>query len=519
MAWEHHWPDPRRTRRAVGRAPGSALALYASRLGQLVERHVAEAALMAAKQKAEHEAVEANRARAETEAAAGALREEMASRQCAQSRLAFLACHDPLTALPNRTLFAERLGREMQEARRYRRRLALLYIDLDNFKDVNDTLGHAAGDALLQQVAARIEQELRADQTAARLGGDEFAVLHGNPESAEEARGLGERLMHSLSRAFDIDQHPIFVSASIGITLFPDDADAVEPLQRNADLAMYKAKSEGRNRCRFFDEALHREVHRRAFLEQALREPTILSQLEVVFQPQMDLRSRRVTGVEALLRWNHPVHGVIYPSEFIGVSERCGVIVDVGRWVLRESCRHAAAWLRADLPPLTVSVNVSAVQFRMDDIPKLVKEVVAATGLPPSSLELEITETGIMQDMHEAAQTLRALHRFGVGIAIDDFGTGYSSLSYLRRLPVDRLKIDRSFIQDVTSNDETATVVKAIVQLAHNLRLKVVAEGVETEAQDAFVRRYRLRLWPGLLLQRAADRGGDDTSDGPPTRT
>jgi predicted signal transduction protein with EAL and GGDEF domain len=318
----------------------------------------------------------------------------------------------------------------------------------------------------------------------------------------EEARVLGERLVRSLAQPFDIDQRPIFVSVSIGITLFPDDADAVEPLQRNADLAMYKAKSDGKNRCRFFDEALDREVHRRAFLEQALRDPSILSQMEVVFQPQVNLRSRGLTGVEALLRWHHPIHGLIDPTEFIAISERCGMIVDLGRWVLHESCRQGAAWLRANLQPLTVSVNVSAIQFRMDDMPRLVTEVLTATGLPPSLLELEITETGIMQDMHEAAHTLQALHRLGVGIAIDDFGTGYSSLSYLRRLPVDRLKIDQSFIRDVTSNEDTATVVMTIVQLANNLHLKVVAEGVETRAQDAFVRKIGCTYAQGFLYSK-----------------
>src|SRR3954449_3910020 len=344
MAWQR---NGRRRPPRVGNAAGSALAFYASHLGQLVERHTAEAALLAAKEQAEREANEAKRAWADAETLLVTLREEMVSRQHAQSRLAFLACHDPLTALPNRTLFSERLGREIEEARRYGRRVALFYIDLDNFKDVNDTLGHAAGDALLKQVAARIEEQLQPGQTAARLGGDEFAVMHIDPKNVSDARDLGERLMRRLTQPFDIDRRPIFVSASIGITLFPDDADAVEPLQRNADLAMYKAKSEGRSRCQFFDEALDREVHRRAFLEQALREPAILSQLEVVFQPQVDVRSRRLTGVEALLRWEHPVQGIVSPAEFIRVSEQCGAIVDIGRWVLHESCRQGAAWLRA----------------------------------------------------------------------------------------------------------------------------------------------------------------------------
>jgi len=465
-----------------------ALDRYSHRMGRLVERHMAEAALIAARQEAEREAAEARRAKMDIEMASIALREEIAIRQTAQSRLAYLATHDPLTALPNRTLFNERLGNEMQESLRSGRKLALLYVDLDNFKDVNDTLGHAVGDTLLQRVAARIVRELRPGEMVGRIGGDEFALLQVDPEDAACAGNLGDRLMATLCEPFDVEGRPIFIGASIGITLFPNDADSVELLHRNADLAMYRAKSDGRNRCHFFDETLNQEVHRRALLEQALREPALMSQLFLVYQPQFEVRTGELSGMEALLRWDHPEHGMISPSEFIPVAERSGLILDIGAWVLREACRQAAAWCNAGHKPLTVSVNVSTVQFRVGNVSRLVAEVLAETGLPASWLELEITETGMMHDMNVAADTLISLHHQGVSLSIDDFGTGYSSLSYLRRVPVDRIKIDRSFINDVTVSEDAAVVAETIVKLAHSLRLEVVAEGVETRAQADFVR-------------------------------
>ncbi len=464
-----------------------ALDRYSQRMGRLVERHMAEAALIAAKQEAEREAAEATRARREIENATNALLDEIAIRQRTQSRLAYLASHDSLTGLPNRTLFNERLTAEMREAARRGRRLAMLYVDLDNFKDVNDTLGHAIGDALLQQVANRIEKALHVGESVARIGGDEFALLQVDPEDTSRPGELGERLMATLCQPFMVDQRPIFIGASVGITLYPDDADTLELLHRNADLAMYRAKSDGRNRCHFFDETLNAEVHRRAMLEQALREPALFSQMYLLYQPQFDLRTNTVSGVEALLRWDHPEHGSIPPQEFIPVAERSGLIRDIGVWVLRSACRQAALW-RAAGTELTMSVNVSAMQFRVGNMPDLVADILRETGLPGEALELEITETGIMHDMHDAAGTLLALHGLGVGLAIDDFGTGYSSLSYLRRVPVDRIKIDRSFINDVTSNEDAAVVATTIVNLAHSLRLTVVAEGVETLAQAEFVR-------------------------------
>ena len=268
---------------------------------------------------------------------------------------------------------------------------------------------------------------------------------------------------------------------------------------------MYRAKNDGRSRCQFYDATLNREVHRRSLLEQALREPAAMSQLRLVYQPQVDLRTNRISGVEALLRWLHPVHGPISPDEFIPIAERSGIIQDIGAWVLRESCLQAARWRAEGISKLTVSVNVSTVQFRVADLPRLVGDILAETGLPASWLELEITETGIMQDIHVAADTLVALHRQGVGLAIDDFGTGYSSLSYLRSVPVDRIKIDRSFVKDVTANEDAAVVAAAIVNLAHNLRLEVVAEGVETKDQADFIRKTGCAFVQGFYYGKPAD--------------
>jgi diguanylate cyclase (GGDEF)-like protein len=461
---------------------------YGLRLGALVERHMADAALVAARREAERQAEEAVRAKREIEAANVALHDEMAVRARAESRLAYLASHDPLTGLANSSLFSDRLSCAMEDARRHGERLALLCVDLDNFKDVNDTLGHAAGDVLLQQVSTRIESVLRRGETAGRMGGDEFAVLLRDPADLAATRGKTERLIALFETPFQIDVGSVFVTPSIGITVFPDDGNSVEQLRRNADLAMYRAKSDGGNRYHCFDETLNDEAHRRSFLEQALRDPNVMSQLYLAFQPQVDVRSHRVTGVEALLRWNHPTRGLIVPDDFVPILERSGLIIDVGAWLLRESCRQAVQWSQAGLPPLTMAVNVATAQFLVGDMPRVVAQVLAETGLPASRLELEITETGIMHDMRAGADSLIALHQQGVGLAIDDFGTGYSSLSYLRKLPIDRIKIDQSFVKDIPANEDAAVIVTTIVRLAHNLRRQVVAEGVETAAQSEFVR-------------------------------
>jgi predicted signal transduction protein with EAL and GGDEF domain len=292
--------------------------------------------------------------------------------------------------------------------------------------------------------------------------------------------------MTAICRPFLIENRPIFIGASIGISLCPDDATTADMLHRHADLALYRAKADGRNRCHVFDQTLNQQVHRRALLEQAMREPALIEQLHIAYQPQIDLANSRISGVEALLRWHHPVHGWIWPTEFIPAAERTGLILQLGTWALREGCRQAARW-RAEGLPMTMSVNVSALQFRVGNIPRLVADILAETGLPPAMLELEITETALMNAAAGPLTALGELHAMGVKLAIDDFGTGYSSLSYLRQIPVDRIKIDQSFIRDAPLNEDAAVVANTIVQLAHSLRLEVVAEGVETQAQLDFV--------------------------------
>jgi diguanylate cyclase (GGDEF)-like protein len=475
------------TRRDIMSRP-SHLERYGSNLGLLLDRHASTAALKAAKAEADMRAVDAHDAMVEARGLNQALREEIEQRIKTQSRLAYLASHDPLTGLPNRTLLHDRLGREMDVARTRNYILALHYLDLDHFKNVNDTLGHAVGDSLLREVASRLLGCVRQGDTVARMGGDEFAVLQGGLTDVDDSKALAQRVIEAIAQPIEIAGRRLFVGTSVGITVFPGDAEGADMLLRNADLAMYCAKRDGGNMFHFFDTKLNEEAHRRATLEHSLREAIALGQISVAYQEQVSVGTGRVTGVEALLRWNHPEHGVVGPDEFIPVAERCGLINQLGSWVLREACRQAVRWDQAGLAPLTMAVNVATAQFRGGDVPRLVAEVLRETGLPASRLELEITETGVMEDMRDTVDILSALHEIGVGLAIDDFGTGYSSLSYLRRLPVDRLKIDRSFVADVTHSEDAAVIARTIVTLAHNLRLEVVAEGVETEGHAAFIR-------------------------------
>ena len=461
---------------------------YSLQVGRLVELHATHAALLASKQEAEREAARVKRAKLDLETAHNILREEMSNRLEAQSRLAYLANHDSLTGLPNRSLFNEILLKAMVDHSDNGRMLALVYIDLDHFKDVNDTRGHAVGDALLQAVAARLRSTLRAGETVSRLGGDEFAVVQVGIDDVEQARALGDRLVSVLKAPFAIDDLPVFIGASVGITIYPHDSAVLEILHRNADLAMYRAKSTGRDRAHLFDESLNKEVGRRSALEQAMREPLFLQQLSMVFQPQVHLGSQQVTGFEALIRWEHPQLGLIAPSEFIPLAEHSGTINTVGSWLLLESCRQAATWSDSVRQNCTVAVNVAAAQFRNGELPRLVRDVLAETGLPAASLELELTETGLMHDVRGAVATLKAISQLGVKLAIDDFGTGYSSLSYLRQMPMDRIKIDGSFVKDVHESAEAVAMVKMIAKLAAELRMSTVAECIESREQADLVR-------------------------------
>ena len=465
-----------------------ALDRYGSQLGRLTKQRLSELALVAAKQEAERHAEQATIAMRDAQAATASLQEEMNRRLSTEARLAYVSNHDLLTGLLNRSSFTDRVAREIRVAQADDSRLALMSVDVNQFKGVNESLGHNAGDTLLRQIGERLTQCVGEADVAARLGGDEFAVLYTRVSDADAVRAFADQVISAFSPPFEIAGHPIFVSLSLGIALFPDDATDAQQLQGSADLAMSRAKELGRNGYQFFDLALNDVVHRRAKLEQALRAAIARRQLFIAYQPQVDVETANIVGVEALARWTHQEFGSVSPVEFIPLAERSGLITELGTWVLHESCVQAMRWRAMDLEPLTVAVNLSVPQIQSGDVTRVVSDILRDTGLPASQLELEITESGVMNDLRDGAAILADLRQLGVTLAIDDFGTGYSSLSYLRSLPVHRIKIDRSFIADVTRNRDAAAIASTIVSLAHNLRLDVIAEGVETEGHAAFVK-------------------------------
>ena len=401
----------------------------------------------------------------------------------AEQRLAQLAHYDSLTELPNRLLFRDRLESALLLARRNEWKLALIFIDLDRFKVVNDTLGHLAGDRLLQEVARRLRSALRASDTVGRLGGDEFAVLIPKLEEHQEAAVVSRKLIEVLAAPFSLDGNEVFTSGSLGITVFPTDADDGENLIRHADTAMYRAKEVGRNNYQFYTAAMNERALEKMQLEADLRRALAHDEFVLHFQPKVSCTTGRIYGVEALLRWQHPARGLVPPAEFISVLEETGLIAPVGEWVLREACAKAVQWQRERLPQVVVSVNVSGVQLASAGFFEQVKATLDATGLEPRFLDLELTESLLMRDAEQAIATLDRLKGIGVHISVDDFGTGYSSLSYLKRIPLDWVKVDRSFVQDITADPNDASITRAVITMAHNLQLKVVAEGVETEGQ------------------------------------
>ncbi len=472
-------------------------------MGDLVERQHARAALLAAKQNAESSAEQTRTAMQETERANRALRDEMDQRLKALADLEYLANHDPLTDLPNRNLFNERLDQVLDRARRSGEAVALMFLDLDHFKDVNDTLGHQVGDELLREIGRRLVSSVRAEDTVARLGGDEFALIQVGLNYPADANIQAQRILRGLSEPVHVGSHKLFTTGSIGITVFPSDAETAEQLQQNADLAMYLAKDDRRNTYRFFDADLNSLAERRTFLEQQLRGALEYDQLMVYYQPKVAISDGAPVGAEALLRWLHPEQGLVPPSDFIPVAEKTGMIGELGEWTLRQACTQFKVWHDAGYDHLTLAVNVSAAQFSMLDVPRMVRGVIDATGYDPTKLELEITETAVMNDVRNAVEVLSDLHSIGVSLSIDDFGTGYSSLSYLRQLPVDRIKIDRSFIAEVDTADTAAAIARAVVNLGQSLGLEVVAEGVETESQLEYLRQINCDEAQGFLYSRA----------------
>jgi diguanylate cyclase (GGDEF)-like protein/PAS domain S-box-containing protein len=412
---------------------------------------------------------------------------DITERKEAQERTRRLALHDPLTGLPNRTLFHDRLRHALAEARRHERRVALLMLDLDHFKDTNDTLGHTAGDRLLAEVARRLDACVRASDTVARLGGDEFALVLTEVPKADSAAVVARKVVHMLAEPVQLEGQEVHTGASIGITIYPGDGEDLDQLLRGADMALYRAKAEGRNTYRFYAAAMGAQVEARKALERDLRRALKGGELQLYFQPQLDLAAGRIVGGEALVRWRHPRHGLLRPAEFIPVAETSGLIVPLGTWVLQEACRQARAWRKTGLPPLTIAVNLSLAQCRNGDLRRMTWQALRATDLEPRWLELEVTESLFLSAGNGHIEDLRRLRTRGVRVSIDDFGTGYSSLGRLRQLPVDQIKIDRSFVAGVGHSADAEAIVRAVIRLGHSLGLRVVAEGVETGTQCAFL--------------------------------
>lgn len=413
---------------------------------------------------------------------------DMSTIRALTSKLSYQASHDPLTDLPNRVLLHEQLEKELANAERHDSRLALLYLDLDMFKNVNDMLGHSVGDELLRQVAKRLQHCVRRTDTVSRLGGDEFAILLVDFDPLSYLGELSHKLAQHLQEPFVLGSDTVELSTSMGVSVYPEDGQDAETLIKHADVAMYQAKAYGRNNVQFFAPEMNRRASERFHLEADLRKAIANHQLSLQFQPQIALSSGQLMGAEVLLRWRHPKHGLVSPERFIPVAEQSGSLMrTIGNWVLQQACWQAKAWADAGQAPLRLSVNVSVAQLRHDSFLPHVAQLLEQFQLPPGQLQLEITESIIMNDVTDAKDHVRGLKALGVGIAVDDFGTGYSSLSYLKDLPVDELKIDQSFVHDIGADADKAAIVQAVIRMGQSLNLRVIAEGVENQAAVDFL--------------------------------
>jgi diguanylate cyclase (GGDEF)-like protein len=403
-------------------------------------------------------------------------------------QMSHAAHHDPLTDLPNRLLLNDRLTREIESARRHRRQLALLSLGLDRFKQINDSLGHDVGDQLLRSVAEQLRTCVRSTDTVSRQGGDEFVVVLSEIEQASNAIIVAEKMIAALGRPHRVAGHELHSMGSIGISVYPDDGHDAKTLLKNADLAMYHAKERGRGCYQFFQPAMNALVVERALLEQGLRRALDRQEFILHYQPKMDLASGAMVGAEALIRWQHPERGLLPPGQFVSIAEESGLIVPIGQWVLHEACRQARAWQDSGLKPIPIAVNVSAVEFRRANFLGGVRQVLDETRLEPRYIELEMTESVLMARGDSSVPLLRELKALGVQLTLDDFGTGYSSLSYLKEFPIDALKIDQSFVQEMTGDLNGAPIVSAIISMGKGLNQRVIAEGIETAEQLAFLR-------------------------------
>jgi diguanylate cyclase (GGDEF)-like protein/PAS domain S-box-containing protein len=441
--------------------------------------------------------------------------QDITERINAEEKIRFLAYYDGLTGLPNRQLFLEHFNQALYAAQRDGSKVALLYLDLDRFKRINDTLGHSAGDLLLKEISICLVDSIRSADivakaclpckpgvTLSRLGGDEFTILLSRLAEEEHAGRVAQRILDLLSQPIRIAGQEVYISGSIGITIFPSDGEDVDTLLRNADVAMYHAKESGRNSFQFFSEQMNQRTMEKLGIETDLKKALERNELLLYYQPQIDLPTGKVAGVEALIRWQHPRLGMVSPAMFIPIAEEAGLIVDIGQWVLLEACRQAMQWQQAGFAPVRMGVNISSLQFKQQSLASLVRQVLQKTGFDARYLDLELTETAIMQNVSLINDTLTELKEIGVNLSVDDFGTGYSSMSYLKRFPLDTLKIDRSFVMDITTDANDAAIIKAIIALAKSLGLKTIAEGVETGEQLAFLQEQRCDEIQGFFISR-----------------
>jgi diguanylate cyclase (GGDEF)-like protein/PAS domain S-box-containing protein len=402
-------------------------------------------------------------------------------------QMAHSAQHDFLTGLPNRMLLNDRIGHAIALARRHRKKAAVLFLDLDGFKHINDSLGHPAGDKLLQSVAERLVDCVRFSDTVSRQGGDEFVVLLSEMEQPEDAAVIARRMLQAVAEAHSIDEHDLHVTTSIGISVYPDDGIDAETLIKNADTAMYQAKENGHQSYQFFKPAMNVRAVERQSIEESLRRALERKEFVLHYQPKVNLRTRKITGAEALIRWTHPTRGPVSPAQFIPVAEDCGLILPIGNWVLREACKQARTWMDAGLTLTSMAVNISAIEFRAENFLEGVFAILKETDIDPRALELELTESVLMKGVEYSQSILKTLRARGVQLAVDDFGTGYSSLSYLRKFPIDALKIDQSFVRQITANPDDTNIVSAIISMGQSMKLRIVAEGVETLEELEFL--------------------------------
>jgi diguanylate cyclase (GGDEF)-like protein len=422
-------------------------------------------------------------------------------------QMAHSAHHDFLTGLPNRMLLNDRVGQAIAAARRSMEKVAVLFLDLDGFKHINDSLGHSIGDRLLQSIARRLVDSVRGTDTVSRQGGDEFVVLLSEIESLENAETTVKRLLQVGSEPHAIDQHDLHVTSCIGVSIFPDDGLDAETLIKNADTAMYQAKENGRQSYQFFKPAMNVRAVERQSIEGSLRRALERQEFALHYQPKINLRTGEISGAEALIRWTHPTRGSVSPGQFIPVAEDCGLILQIGNWVLREACQQARIWLDAGLTLGRMGVNISAIEFRNENFLGGVFAILNETGLDPTALELELTESVLMKRPDATSSVLQALRAKGVRVAVDDFGTGYSSLSYLQKFSIDALKIDQSFVRRITTAPGETTIVTAVISMARSLKLRVVAEGVETLKELEFLQAHHCDEAQGYYFSRPVPAG------------